>query len=488
MSKQVAEIFSAYVIIFIVTAVNIIPTTGYAAERNVVLFVVDDMSQDAGCYGNKVVKTPHLDAFAREATLFSHAFCTTASCSPSRAVIMTGLHNHANGQYGLAHAEHAFTSREGTQTLPTMMRAAGYRTARIGRTVHVRPRSMYQFELTIPPAETPLTLEKRLYGRDVMKCVKDARKFIQADDKRPFFLMLNTCDAHRFGTRFTDKPGSPNTFANDQTYEGIKEIHYKPEAVVVPPFLTDNLATRSELAEYYQSVSRIDQGLGGLVKVLKETGHWDDTLLIFISDHGMSFPGAKTTCYEPGLRCPCIIRAPNVKQQGVTSDAMVSWVDITPTILDFAQAMPNRKRFHGRSLLPVLGRQHVTGWDRVYASHTFHEVTMYYPMRVVRGRRYKLIWNIAHQLPFPLASDLWNSATWQSLLGKQGGGKLGGRTLQQYSHRPRYELYDLQQDPHELRNLSDDPTHAATLQKMIAQLKEFQKKTRDPWQKKWEHE
>ena len=472
---------------FVLVASGFLTTiSGFAAQhqRNVVLFVADDMSQDAGCYGNTVIKTPHLDALAKEATLFTHSFCTTASCSPSRAVIMTGLHNHTNGQYGLAHAEHGFVSRVGTQSLPTMMRKAGYRTARIGRTVHVRPRDMYEFKLTIPPDNTPLTLEKRLYGRSVIQCVQDARKFIRAKDVRPFFLMFNTCDAHRFGHEFKEKPGKPNSFANNHQYPGVKEVHYDPKLIKVPAFLTDNLATRAELAEYYRSVSRIDQGVGGLIKVLKETGHWDDTLFLFISDHGMSFPGAKTTVYEPGLRCPCIIRSPHVKEHNIQSDAMVSWTDITPTILDYANALPKKNHFHGRSLLPTLAHKHVKGWDTIYASHTFHEITMYYPMRVVRGRRYKLILNIAHQLPFPIASDLGKSATWQSLVSKTGTGKLGNRPLAQYLKRPQYELFDLQQDPQELHNLITDQKYEAKLNQMIAKLKTFQQKTRDPWQNK----
>src|SRR5690606_14045871 len=112
---------------------------GHAAQttkpRNVVLFLPDDMGQDPGCYGDPVLKTPHLDALARQGTLFKDAFCTTPSCSPSRAVIMTGLHNHANGQYGLAHGEHNFSARPEVKTLPLLMRDAGYRTARFGRSV-----------------------------------------------------------------------------------------------------------------------------------------------------------------------------------------------------------------------------------------------------------------------------------------------------------------------------------------------------------------
>ena len=454
------------------------------AQHNVVLFIADDMSQDAGCYGNPVVQTPNLDALASAGTLFSYAFANAAGCSQSRAAIMTGLQTHTNAQYGLAHDVHNFHSLPGTRTLPILMREAGYRTARIGRVVHVNPPEMYAFDLTLPPLDGPLTLERRLYGRDVIKCVADARQFITADDSRPFFLMLATCDAHRFGSHFKDLPGNPNTFANDHAYQDIKEVHYSPNEVIVPSFLTDTLGTRAELAQYYQAISRLDQGLGGLVRVLKETGHWDDTLIVFIADQGMSFAGAKTTCYEPGLRCPCIIRSPDVQPQGVTCDALVSWIDVAPTILDYAGHAAAAKGMQGRSLLPLLDKQHVDGWDTVFASQSFHAVTQYYPMRVVRGRRYKLLYNIAYPLEFPHEHE-WESSAWQSIVPPDGPGRLGQRTLDDYLHRPKFELYDLENDPDEVHNLADDPAYAEIKGGMVAQLKEWQKKTKDPWRVKW---
>jgi N-sulfoglucosamine sulfohydrolase len=112
---------------------------------------------------------------------------------------------------------------------------------------------------------------------------------------------------------------------------------------------------------------------------------------------------------------------------------------------------------------------------------------MYYPMRVVRERRYKLIWNIAHGLDYPFASDLWASATWQGNL-KRGNTTYGKRTIDAYLHRPKFELYDLQNDPHEVVNLASDPAHQTKLKEMQAKLKAFQKRTKDPWILKWNYE
>jgi N-sulfoglucosamine sulfohydrolase len=167
---------------------------------------------------------------------------------------------------------------------------------------------------------------------------------------------------------------------------------------------------------------------------------------------------------------------------------MVSWVDITPTILDFAGIDPQGLTFHGRSFLPILEQKNPPGWDEVYASHTFHEVTMYYPMRVVRSGRFKLIWNIAHQLPFPFASDLWNSATWQAARRNGSSFRYGKRTIQAYEHRPRFELYDLEEDPDEVHNLATDQSHREVLIDLQQKLAEFQQRTGDPWVLKWRRE
>jgi N-sulfoglucosamine sulfohydrolase len=167
---------------------------------------------------------------------------------------------------------------------------------------------------------------------------------------------------------------------------------------------------------------------------------------------------------------------------------MISWVDIAPTILDYAGALSSQIKMHGRSILPVLGRTHAPDWSVIYASHTFHEVTTYYPMRVVRDRRYKLIWNVAHELEFPLASDLWNSATWQYTVGAENGGRLGKRSIRDFLRRPRFELYDLQEDPDEVVNLAADHAHRDLLNRMVASLKTFQRQTKDPWAVKWTHE
>ncbi len=429
-----------------------------AASRkrpNVILYVVDDQgSTDAGCYGNPVIRTPGLDELAAHGTRFTHAFCTTASCSASRSVILSGLYNHYNGQYGHEHAYHHFSSFDHVRSLPNLLAEAGYRTARWGK-YHVAPEPVYHFQEVIGGGGAP--------AQGAQHC----KPFIAAQDERPFFLYFCTTEPHRPFRRDGDT--------------------FKPEDVIVPPYLPDIPECRQELARYYDSVERADKGLLELLNILRQTGHWEDTVVLYLSDNGIAFPGAKTTLYEPGMRLPCVVRNPFAKKTGVVTDAMVNYADITPTILDLCNAAPNDYVFHGRSFASVLDQEHPTGWDEVYASHTFHEITMYYPMRVVRQRRFKLIWNIAHGLPYPFASDLQASATWQAIL-KSGSPLYGKRRVEVYLHRPAFELYDLDNDPHEVHNVADDPAYRDVLERLKGRLRTFQERTKDPWVLKWDYE
>jgi len=225
----------------------------------------------------------------------------------------------------------------------------------------------------------------------------------------------------------------------------------------------------------------------------------------------MAFPGAKTTVYEAGLRVPFIVRTPRAANRGIANHAMISHADITPSLVDFAGGydpaenapktlLPTPKpgigenpgkpvtRYHGRSWLPILESETPAGWDTLGASHTFHEIQMYYPMRAWRNRTHKIIWNIAHGLPYPFATDLWAASTWQAQFQKGPDAPYGGRTVQSYIHRPAFELFDLSNDPAEANNLAADPAHAALLETMKSRLKAFQTQTADPWVLKWSYE
>jgi len=459
-------------------------------QPNIVFIVSDDHGREAvGCYGNKVIKTPHIDALAKEGILFTNAFATVASCSPSRSVLLSGDYSHSNGMYGLESREHHFSAYDTLQSLPVLLEKAGYRTARIGK-FHVGPEAVFRFQKVLQGA---IVDDPNSIGRSPVEMADLCKPFITDTSGQPFFLYYATDDPHRSSTFL---PGGgldfggkvPNSFGNrKQGYPQVKEITYQPEEVIVPPYLTDTHGTREELARYYQSISRLDQGIGRLVQQLKDAGKWDNTVIIYLSDNGAPFPGAKTNVYEPALRLPLIMKVPYATIKNFRQDALVSWVDITPTLLDFAGVSKDSIHTQGRSFATISGKQQVQGWDEVYASHSFHEVTMYYPMRVLRERRYKLIFNIASNLTYPSSMDLYNSYTWQWLLNHHID-TLGKRSIQAYLHRAKFELYDLEKDPDESVNQAGNPAYAKELERMKAKLKLFQQKTNDPWLSKWNFE
>ena len=311
-----------------------------AAEKNIIFFITDDESPTLGCYGDPVAKTPAIDALAEDGTVFLNAFATTASCSASRSVVMSGLHNHANGQYGHQHAFHKFSSYFNVigLSLPRNLAKAGYRTGHIGK-YHVAPEKVFRFETYL-----------KGNPRNAVQMAQQAREFISAESDQPFFLYFATSDPHRGGGQDKSSKNKlkPDLFGNKadrQSHDGVKEVFYEPAQVPIPAFLPDTSETREELAQYYQSVSRIDQGVARLIEILKENGLYEKTLIVFTSDHGMAFAGGKTTVYEGGLRVPFVVRNPYEKKRGVRHQALISHIDITPTLLDFAGALdPERNR------------------------------------------------------------------------------------------------------------------------------------------------
>jgi N-sulfoglucosamine sulfohydrolase len=442
---------------------------------NIILFVSDDHGTDAlGCYGNPVIQTPNMDRLAAEGVRFTRAYCTSASCAASRSVILTGKFGHATGSYGHVHDYHHFSTYPDVQSLPVLLEAAGYHTARIGK-YHVAPENVYRFN-TVHEADPRSTVEMAEACQETL------------EQNAPFFLYFCPDDPHR-GNPFTPDPwDAPNSFGNKpEGYPGVKTDVYDPADVLVPPFLPDTKECREELAEYYQSVSRIDQGLGRLMQLLEESGKADNTIVIYISDNGIAFPGAKTTVYEPGIKLPCIVKDPYSDSKGRVNDAMISWVDLTPTILDIAKVNLQPLELHGRSFLPLLQEKagpDAVGWNTVYAAHNFHEITMYYPMRVVRDGDWKLIWNAAWRLEYPFASDLWAASTWQSIV-RNNINYFGKRKVQDYLFRAEFELFNLAEDPDESINLAADPAHGAKLDELKTKLKAFQLKTQDPWYILW---
>jgi N-sulfoglucosamine sulfohydrolase len=340
-------------------------------------------------------------------------------------------------------------------SIPKQLAEAGYATGIIGK-LHVQPESVYPWthDLQKVPGGT----------RNVAQMAAQAKGFFEDIGDQPFYLHMGFSDPHR-------------DFGNQHTYEGVAETQYDPADVPVPDFLPDHPAVRAELAEYYQAISRLDLGFGMALQALQDSGRAADTLVIVMSDHGMPFPGAKASSFDSGHHCPLLIARPGAAE--IECDALVNWSNLAPTVFDWCGVtLPTG--LPERSLLPILDQAHPQGWDETFTSHTFHEVTNYYPYRTLRGRKYKYVRNLYPELARPLPSDLWASTTWQAVLAEQME-MMGKRPTQAFMHQRAEALFDVDADPTESTNLIDDVELQDVAQTMRTKVREFRMATDDPW-------
>ena len=336
----------------------------------------------------------------------------------------------------------------------------GFKTACVGK-LHAKPYPVYPFDES--EVGNPWRTDE---------LVERAGRFLRAAGKDPFYLHVGSAYPHRQG----------DGFGLNHPDGGFNDTLYRPEDVLVPPFLPDVPEVRRDLVDYYGAVTRYDGFVGNMLRVLESAGRLDDTLVIVMSDHGMPFPGAKASSYDTGHHCPLLIRSPDQQGRGLRSRAMISWVDLAPTVYDWCrvpdEAVP--KELPGRSLIPILKESDPVGWDEVYYAHCFHEVTNYFPYRVLRRRRYKYVRNLAHELAQPLPSDLFRCRSWAAVR-KEGMEKLGLRSVKNFLHREPEELFDLETDLMETANRIADPALARLLEEMRRAVVEFRVRTQDPW-------
>jgi N-sulfoglucosamine sulfohydrolase len=310
-----------------------------ARPPDVLLVVADDLGRDLGAYGDTTASTPRLDQLAAEGALFERAYVTQASCSPSRASMLTGLYPHQNGMVGLApYSKYGYTMRPEIVTLPALLRSVGYRTGLIGK-LHIEPYDdrTFPFDLRAltPAAET----------MDVVRTVEVAESFITADP-RPYFLMVNFFDPHRVA-------GRPTGF-KDEVAGLPAQVVAPSEAQPLPfqPWWSPRLA--EQVAGYRTAIRRLDHGVGLLLDALARTGRANDTLVIFISDNGPPFTGAKTSNFEAGVHVPLIVRWPARVPAGLRTAALASAIDIVPTVLAASQATAPAYPLPGADWVPLL--------------------------------------------------------------------------------------------------------------------------------------
>lgn len=400
---------------------------------NIVLFISHDTGRHLGCYGADV-DTPHLNRLAQQGVMFTHAFCTAPQCSPSRGSLITGLDPHRHGLIGLAHR--GFRLRPGVAVLPRLLAETGYSTHLFGiqhETDRQRPEEL-GYQHAHPTKDnsceslTPAVLS-----------------FLASAPKQPFFLSIGSFETHRQFPRASSVP------------RGLR----------VPPFLPDVPEVRQDVADLNESVRRVDNAVGHIVDALQKHRLWDNTLFLYTTDHGIAFPGAKATLYEPGIAIALILHGADFTG-GKRIEGMVSNVDILPTLCELVGISPPTD-IDGKSLLPLVRAKVPYIRRHLFIEQTYHAA--YDPMRGVRTERYKYIRSFARR-PFWLPPNVDNGYT------KDWYKQNRPEVFQQ--PRPAELLFDLQADPLERNNLADAPEHAQLLGQLRQLIENRMRETEDP--------
>ncbi len=444
---------------------TLMASSAWAAGPNILLLLSDDHSYPfLSCYGDNNVRTPTIDRLASEGMRMHRYFTAAPQCVPSRAALMTG-------RSPVAARITRFSSPLAADevTFPEMLRKeAGYYTGVCGRSFHLDGpgnragegigellnkhhmktfADRVDFLNTCPDAEVPNQVAKFLDQKPADK---------------PFFLWANFSDPHHVWN-------APEKFRPD------------PASMKLPAHWPDLPGMREQLADYCAEVNRLDQTIAAVLAVLEKRKLMDETLIVFTGDNGAALPHGKGSLYDPGSNVPMVVRWPGKVKPNTESRELLSGEDLAPTLLAAAGIKPYAK-MSGQSFLPLLVGGTYQSREAIFVERGPHgsaPVTVnmsssgYDLARAVRTDRYKFIYNCTPWIPYSPV-DSASGAAWTQIKAAKSDGKLSEGVATTYftSPRPVYELYDLQADPSELKNLSGKPELAEIEKRLRLQLAE----------------
>ena len=433
------------------------------AGLNFLLITADDMNYNSpGVFGGHVPGiTPNIDHLASEGMRFEYAHVTVAVCQPSRSVLMTGRYPHRNGAEGFG------PIREDIATLQERLHAAGYLNGIMAKNAHLAPRAKFCWDYYITPEQLGQGRSPSLYYQYTAEFLKKAKASGQ-----PFFLMANSQDPHR------PFAGSEQELKNFGKHWPFDRRISESEAVV-PGFLPDIPDVRKEVAQYFTSVYRCDQTVGQVLRALEESGLAGNTLVMFLSDNGMSFPFSKTNCYLASTRTPWMVRWPGKVAAGSVNRAdFISGIDFTSTVLD-ASGLPQIDGVDGRSFLPLLSGRPQGGRDRVFT--VFHETSAHqrFEMRCVQDRRYGYIYNAWSDGKRVFKNESQSGLTFNAMQQAAASDPKIAERVKLFLYRVPEEFYDFQSDRDALTNRIHDPKYETEVRRFRKLLREHLAATDD---------
>ncbi|MEO0446851.1 MAG: sulfatase [Verrucomicrobiota bacterium] len=430
--------------IITVLAVASVPLLGANEKPNIVIYLADDHGiHECSPYGETQARTPFLEMLAKQGLTFRQAFIASPACGPSRAALLSGLMPARNGAEG----NHMAPKRE-TQIMVKQMQDVGYEVVAIGKVGHGAHVNFSNFDQVIAGRRGPLTDHVRNF---LSTRVSDKPLLLMVGDRRPHVPW-------------------------------VKDTEYDPMELQLPDDLIDTLETREHWARYLTDVTGMDAGMAAIDNMVRDSFDSEDYLTIYSSDHGAQWPFGKWNLYDAGARVPFLVRWPGHIKPGATTEAMISWVDLFPTLIDLVGGdVPDG--IDGRSFAQVILGESEVHREVVFTTHTSDKKMNVYPIRAIRDQRFKYIRNLSPDSYHSNHSDTHRKdgagAYWHSWDEKAKADPGAAALIKRYYQRLPEEFYDLATDPHERQNLIDDPRHRDTIARMSARLDAWMKEQGD---------
>ncbi len=419
--------------------------TNKKLKPNMVFFLSDDHGcLDSPVYGGKVVKTPMMQKLADEGMVFDQAFVASPACGPSRSALLSGLMPARNG----AEPNHTMPRPE-TQIMVKLLQKQGYEVVAFGKVAHGKKH----------PQLIGFDHWQDARREQITKVVRDFLK--KRTSNKPLCLMVGDHRPH---------------------VAWIKESTYNPDRVQLPRHFIDTKETREHWARYLTDVTGMDATMAEVDRMARKHFGTDDYLFMYTADHGAQWPFGKWNLYEAGVRTPMIFRWPGKIKAGIRTDAMVSWIDIMPTLIEFAGGTVP-ENIDGKSFANVLLGKSKQHRDVIFTTHSGDGVMNIYPIRAVRTRRFKYIRNLRPDCYHSNHSDILRKdgagAYWDSWDEAAKNDPKAATIITKYYQRPAVEFYDLKKDPTEQNNLVGKAQYKRQIEKMSDMLDKWMKEQAD---------
>lgn len=444
-------------LVLIACLLSLVPGLSRAQEKpsrpNILVIIADDCTHsDLSFHGGQNAKTPNLDAFAKQGTVFERAYVSMAMCAPCRSEFYSGRLPIRNGC-----AWNQAASRPGTRSMPHYLGELGYRVGLAGKT-HIKPAGVYPFE------EVPGFDENCVREPTLPHSLDGVKGFISRDAAQPFCLVVALTEPH-----------VPWVMGDASAYP--------PRAIKLPENLADTPLTRQNFARYLAEITYMDGQVGEILKTLEDAKVDSNTLVLFTSEQGAQFPGNKWTNYDTGLHTSIVARWPGVVPAGRRTPALVQYADVLPTFIELAGGKPDAAAFDGSSFAAVLRGSSEQHREYTYAMHNNYPEGPPYPIRSVSNGEWRYIRNLTPQRIYiekHLMGRTEHNPYWGSWVFSATENPRHLHLVERFLHRPAEELYHTSEDRFEMKNLADDPAHAEMKARLAKELDRHLAEQLDP--------